>query len=72
MKGNEVFLIWDCRHKELMRIERKGGDVSLEFTDPDGKVLFTSWYQMKKPYKENFEKIIKLFSGLRDLLQRQD
>jgi hypothetical protein len=72
MDKEEIVKIWDCRQKELLRIERKGGDLSLEFRDPDGRVIFTSWYQMKKPYKENFEKIVKLFSGLRDLLERQE
>lgn len=71
-KENEVVLIWDCRHKELLRIERRGGDLSLEFKDPDGRIIFTSWYQMKKPYKENFEKIVTLFSSLKDLLMRQE
>jgi hypothetical protein len=53
-------------------MERKGGDLSLEFKDPEGRTLFTSWYQMKKPYKETFEKLVELFSNLRELLERQD
>jgi len=68
----EIVKIWDCRHKELLRIERKGGDLSLAFIDSEGKVIFNSWYQMKKPYKETFEKIIKQFSEMRTLLMRQD
>ena len=68
----EEIEIFDCRHKELLRIERKGGDLSLAFIDSEGKVIFNSWYQMKKPYKETFEKIIKQFSDMRTLLMRQD
>jgi hypothetical protein len=71
IKENEVILVWDCRHKEILRIKRISGDLSLEFQDSDGRIIFTSWYQMKKPYKETFEKIINLFSGLKDLLMRQ-
>ena len=67
-----IVRIWDCRHKDLMILRRKGGDLAIEFYDPSGKYLFSEWYQMKRPYKETFEKIINLFAGLKDLLMRQD
>lgn len=67
-----VVHVWDCRHKDLMVLQRKGGDLAIEFYDANGKYLFSEWYEMRKPYKKNFEKIIKLFESLKDLLVRQD
>ena len=68
----EIVKIWDCRHKDLMILRRQGGDLAIEFYNAEGKYLFSEWYQMQKPYKETFEKIVTLFSGLKDLLMRQD
>lgn len=68
----EIVKVWDCRHKDLMILRRKRGDLAIEFYDANGKYLFSEWYQMKKPYKETFEKIVKLFSEMKDLLLRQD
>jgi hypothetical protein len=68
----EIVKVWDCRHKDLMILRRKRGDLAIEFYDANGKYLFSEWYQMKKPYKETFEKIVKLFSEVKDLLLRQD
>jgi hypothetical protein len=64
--------MFDCRKKERLFIVRKGGDVAIIFKDLNDKVLWESWFEMKKPYKENFEKITKLFSSLEDLLMRQE
>jgi hypothetical protein len=72
-KGKEeIVKIWDCRHKDLMILRRRSGDLAIEFYDDSGKYLFSEWYQLKKPYGKNYEKIIILFGNLKDLLMRQE
>jgi len=57
-------MIKDCRGRESLLVNRKGGDFELRFIDEDGKTEFTIWFQMKKPYKVTYEKIVKLFATL--------
>lgn len=68
----EEVRVWDCRHKDLMVLRRRGGDLAIEFYDASGKYLFSEWYQLRKPYGKNYEKIIVLFGNLKDLLMRQE
>ena len=63
--------IYDCRGKELMTISRFGGDLVINFFDEDGEPIFTSWYQLKKPAKRNYEKIIKSFEEIKKRLVQQ-
>ena len=57
-------MIKDCRGRESLLVNRKGGDFELRFIDEDGKTEFTIWLEMRKPYKQTYEKIVKLFAML--------
>jgi hypothetical protein len=66
-------MIWDCRKKDIMAIKRVGGDVEIAFfTIGSETSIFKEWFEMKKPYKKNYEKIVKLFNELQTLLERQE
>lgn len=64
-------LIKDCRGKEDMILTRYGGDAMLSFYEGD-KLKFTTLFQMKKPYKRNWNKIVKLFEELKSKLVQQE
>ena len=46
-----------------MRIARRGGDLALIFINETNEV-YEIWFQMRKPYKQTYEKIVKLFAML--------
>jgi hypothetical protein len=60
-------VIKDCRGKETMRIARRGGDLALIFINETNEV-YEIWFEMRKPYKQTYEKISKLFAELENHL----
>lgn len=60
-------MIKDCRGKETMRIARRGGDLALIFINETNEV-YEIWFQMRKPYKQTYDKIVKLFATLENHL----
>ena len=46
-----------------MRIARRGGDLALIFINETNEV-YEIWFQMRKPYKQTYDKIVKLFAML--------
>jgi hypothetical protein len=65
-------VITDCRGRESVLVSRKGGDFELRFTDENGKTEFVIWMEMRKPYKQTYEKIVKLFTDLENHLVIQN
>lgn len=60
--------IFDCRGKEKILVKRYGGDVAIRVVGKGGKILFESWFELKKPAKVNYEKLLKTLSNIRSLL----
>lgn len=60
-------VIKDCRGKEDMVLTRYGGDAMLSFYEGD-RLKFITLFQMKKPHKQNWQKIVKLFEELKSKL----
>jgi len=59
--------VLDCRAKEVLEIERKGGDLFFTFRDSKG-VTFVFAVELKKPYKRSFEKITTLIREMKKYL----
>jgi hypothetical protein len=70
--AKELFKIWDCRRKEQLFINRVGGDFEIKVLDLNGKIIFQSWFQLKKPVDKSYAKIEKLFEEFKELLERQE
>lgn len=65
-------MVYDCRKKEKMLIKRKGGDLAIIFIDLKKGKVFETWFEIKKPAKETYEKIKAHFEAIKNLLERQD
>ena len=75
---NDITIV-DCRAKETMAISRPGdgGDFEIAFfigvppLTEYGRKGYRSWFQLKKPYKENYKEILVLFDLIKNrLVQR--
>lgn len=68
--------IIDCLARELMIISRpgNGGDIEIAVYDAYHKddLLYTNWFQLEKPYKQNYEKILVYFNEIKKLLIQRD
>lgn len=64
-------MIYDCRRKERLIIERRSGDLEIRVEDLSGKILYQGWYEMKKPHKRTFNKALLLFNTLQSLLKQE-
>jgi len=64
--------IYDCRKKEVLLIEKKGGDLELRIEDMNGNTKFLIWFEMKTPWMKTYREIEKLFQRLKELLKGQE
>ena len=69
MKQEKTVEIHNCVGKEIMKVKRFGGDLVLRFVEAStGKVVFETWFELKKPAKKNFEKVIAQFEEVKKRL----
>lgn len=61
----------DCRRKEKMWVQRKGGDLALIFTGEDDIPKFEIWFEMRRPHKETYAKIEALLMEINKLLETE-
>ena len=64
--------IWDCRRKEFLTLEKKGGDIEIRIETDDGKVLYKGWFQLKEPWMRSYHKIVEYFEEIQKRMERQD
>ena len=70
LKSGSILGILDCRHKEIMVIRRRGGDVAIEFYSTVlGVKNYEAWFQMKRNDKVIWEKILNLFREFSELVK---
>lgn len=70
MENVKEIEIHDCRHKEILKVFRVGGDLEIRVYDQHG---FSNqyWSEVKKPVAKNMKKILKHFEAIKALLERQ-
>jgi len=71
--------IVDCLTKELMTISRpgNGGDMEIAFFDLSLPVTeynkgYRTWFQLKKPYKKNYQEILYHLEEIKKFLVQRD